>query len=91
MENADFQLEQFRVGFKFYLSLTSFHDKYSVIITFILSPFTGGHVTKLHNLIAETLRSSGNVMYVGPALLGLIDPCRWNKRLYRNFGKQLPT
>jgi len=44
------------------------------MITFKLSPLTGRPVTKLHNLIAETLRSSGNVMYVGLALLGLIDP-----------------
>jgi hypothetical protein len=74
MENADYQLEQFCVGIKFYLSLASFHDKYTVVITFILSPLTSRPVTKLHNAIAETLRSSGNIMYVGPALLGLIDP-----------------
>jgi len=91
MENADYQLEQFCVGFKFYLSLASLHDKYTVIITFILSPITGCPVTKLHNVIAESLRSSANVMYVGPALLGLIDPWRWNKMLYRNFCEQLPT
>jgi len=74
MENADYELEKFCVGFKFYLSFASFHDKYTVIITFIFSPLTGRPVTKLHSVIAETLRSSGNVMSVGPALLGLIDP-----------------
>jgi hypothetical protein len=73
MENVDYQLEQFCVRFKFYLSLASFHNKYTVIITFTLPPLTARHVTKLHNVIAETLRSSGNVTYVGPALLGLVD------------------
>jgi len=74
VENADYQLEQFCVGFKFYFSVASFHDKYTVIITFVLSPLTGCPVTKPHNVIDETLRSSGNVMYVGPALLRLIYP-----------------
>jgi hypothetical protein len=64
MENADYQLEQFCVGFKFHWSLASVHDKYTVVITFILSPLTGRPVTKLHNVIAETLRSSGKVMLV---------------------------
>ena len=73
MENADYQLEQFCVGFKFYLWLASSHDKYTVIITLIPRPLTGRPVTNLHNAIAKTLRSSGNVMYVGPALLGIID------------------
>lgn len=71
---ADCQMEQFCVHFKFYLSLSSFHDKYTVIITSKPSPLNGRHVTKLLNVIAETLRSSGNTTYVGPALLGLIDP-----------------
>jgi hypothetical protein len=51
------------------MSLASFYNKYSVIITIIRSPVTGRPVTKLDNIIAETLRSSGNVMYVGPVLL----------------------
>jgi hypothetical protein len=74
MENADYQLEQFCVGFKFCLSLARFHDKYTVIITFILSALTGRPLSKMDNVTAETIHSSGNIMYVGPALLGLTDP-----------------